>query len=59
MNEIFGQMTMTLTFGLDVPVRPNVRERVNPFSSTRRYKRHQNKVKVKGSVRNSSYLAGF
>ena len=29
------------------------------FSSTRRYKHHQNKGKVKGLGRNSSYLAGF
>ena len=32
---------------------------INPFSATRRYKRHQNKVKVKGLGRNSSYSAGF
>ena len=32
---------------------------IDPFSTTRRYKRHQNKVKVKGFSRNSSYLAGF
>ena len=32
---------------------------INPFSTTSRYKRHQNKVKVKGLGRNSSYLAGF
>ena len=34
---------------------------INPFSATGRYKRHQNKVKVKvkGLGRNSSYLAGF
>ena len=32
---------------------------VNPFSATRRYECHQNKVKVKGLDRNSSYLAGF
>ena len=32
---------------------------INLFSSTRRYKRHQNKVKVKGLGSNSSYLAGF
>ena len=32
---------------------------INPFSATRHYKRHQNKVKVKGLGRNSSYLAGF
>ena len=32
---------------------------ITPFSATRRYKRHQNKVKVKGLSRNSSYLAGF
>ena len=31
----------------------------NPFSATRHLKRHQNKVKVKGVGRNSSYLAGF
>ena len=31
----------------------------NPFSATRRYKHHQNKVKVKGLGRKSSYLAGF
>ena len=31
----------------------------NPFSATRLYKRHQNKVKVKGLGRSSSYLAGF
>ena len=31
----------------------------NPFSATRRYKRHQNKVKVKGLGRKSSYLDGF
>ena len=30
-----------------------------PFSATRRYKRHRNKVKVEGLGRNSSYLAGF
>ena len=30
-----------------------------PFSATIRYKRHQNKVKVKGVGRKSSYLAGF
>ena len=29
------------------------------FSATRRYKRHQNKVKVKGLGRKSSYSAGF
>ena len=32
---------------------------INPFSVTRRYKRHQNRVKVKGLGRNSSYLVGF
>ena len=32
---------------------------MNPFSATRGYKRHQNKVKVKGLGRKSSYLAGF
>ena len=32
---------------------------MNPFSATRRYKRHQNKVRVKGLGRNSSYLVGF
>ena len=32
---------------------------INPFSTTRRYKHHQNKVKVKGWGRNSSYLAAF
>ena len=32
---------------------------LNPFSATRRYKRHQNKVKVKDLGRNSSYIAGF
>ena len=32
---------------------------LNPFSTTRRYKRHQNKVKVKGLGRNNSYLAAF
>ena len=32
---------------------------VNPFSAKRRYKRHQNKVKVKGLARSSSYLAAF
>ena len=31
----------------------------NPFSATKRDSRHQNKVKVKGLGRNSSYLAGF
>ena len=31
----------------------------NPFSATRRYKCHQNKVKVKGLSKNSSYLAEF
>ena len=31
----------------------------NPFSATRRDSRHQKEVKVKGSGRNSSYLAGF
>ena len=31
----------------------------SPFNATRCYKRHQNKVKVKGLGRNSSYLAGF
>ena len=31
----------------------------NPFRATRRYKRHQNKVKVKGLGKNSSYLAGI
>ena len=31
----------------------------NTFSATRRYKRHQNKVKVKGLGRKSSYLDGF
>ena len=31
----------------------------NPFSATRRCKRHQNKVKVKGLGRNRSYFAGF
>ena len=31
---------------------------INPFSTTRDYKRHQNKVKVKGLGRNSLYLAG-
>ena len=32
---------------------------INPFSATRLYKRHQNKVKVKGLGRNSSFSAGF
>ena len=32
---------------------------LNPFSATRRYKCHQNKVKVKGLSRKSSFLAGF
>ena len=32
---------------------------LNPFSAARRYKHHQNKVRVKGLVGNSSYLAGF
>ena len=31
---------------------------INSFSSTRRYKRHQNKVRVKGLC-SSSHLAGF
>ena len=31
----------------------------NPFSTTRRYKRRQNKVEVKGLGRNGSYLVGF
>ena len=31
----------------------------NPFRVTRRDSRRQNKVKVKGLGRNSSYLAGF
>ena len=31
----------------------------NPFSATRRYQCHQNKVEVKGWGRNCSYLAGF
>ena len=36
-------------------------ELTNPFSATRHYKRHQNKVKVKGLGRKSSNLpaAGF
>ena len=32
---------------------------IDPFSATRRYTRHQNKVKVKGLGRKSSYLDGF
>ena len=32
---------------------------LNPFSATRRDSGHQNKVKVKGLCRNSSYLTGF
>ena len=36
-----------------------MKSNVNPFSATRRYKHHQNKVKVKGSGSSSSYLAGF
>ena len=32
---------------------------INPFSTTRRCKRHQNKVKVKGLGRKSSDLAEF
>ena len=32
---------------------------LNPISTTRRYKHHQNKVEVKSLGRNSSYLAGF
>ena len=32
---------------------------LNPFSATRLYKCHQNKVNVKGLGRSSSYLAGF
>ena len=32
---------------------------LNPFSTKRRYKRHQNKVKVKGLGRNNPELAGF
>ena len=32
---------------------------INPFSATTRYKRHQNKAKVKGLGRKSSYLAAF
>ena len=31
----------------------------SPLSATRCSKRHQNKVKVKGLGKNSSYLAGF
>ena len=31
----------------------------NPFSATRRHKRNQNKIKVKGLGRNISYLASF
>ena len=31
----------------------------NPSSTTRRYKRHQNKVRVKGLGGKSSYLVGF
>ena len=31
---------------------------INPFSATRSYKRHQDRVKAKGLGRNSSYLAG-
>ena len=31
----------------------------NPFASTRHYRRHQNKVRVKGLRRKSSYLAAF
>ena len=31
----------------------------NPFSTARRSKRHQNKVKVKGLGKNGSYIAGF
>ena len=33
--------------------------KINRFSATRRCKCHQNKVKVKGLGRSSSYLAGF
>ena len=40
-------------------INPIRRLGVNPFSATRRYKCHHNKVKVKGLGRNSSYLAGF
>ena len=32
---------------------------INPFSATRRYKCHPNKVRVKGLGRKSSYLAEF
>ena len=35
------------------------RPHLNHFSTTRRYKRHQNKVRDKGLGTNSSYLAGF
>ena len=37
----------------------NARELVDPFSATRRYKRHQNKAKVKGLGRNSPYFSFF
>ena len=37
----------------------NGRERVNPFSATRRLKRPQNKVKVEGFRQNISYLASI
>ena len=46
-------------FKLAVFTMKGYRLALNPFSTTRRYKRHQNKVKVKGLGRNSSYLAVF
>ena len=52
-NEIFRQMAMTLTQNVIYV------QWTRKGQATRRYKRHQNKVKVKGLGRNSSYLAGF
>ena len=45
--------------GIGAWVRENNRAYICKLTLSRHYKRHQNKVKVKGLGGNSSYLAGF
>ena len=52
-------LALSYKFSLATTVFSHFETPLNPFSATRRYKRHQNKVMVKGLGRKSSYLDGF
>ena len=60
-NALLGCIRPTHLVGVnDKYLKPHCKGPIfNPFSVTGRSKRHQNKVRVKGLGRNSSYLAGF